>query len=62
MLPGLAADRFDNIGVSLLVAAGMLLLRAGLSLLQRPLPRSITAFTEITLPSSLASTSAADMG
>ena len=36
---GLVADFFDSIGVSLLAAAGLLLLGAGLALLQRPLHR-----------------------
>jgi predicted MFS family arabinose efflux permease len=36
---GLVADRFVSIGVSLLVAAGVLLLGAALSLLQQPLQR-----------------------
>jgi len=37
---GLVADRFDNIGVSLLVAAGVLLVGAALSLLQKAEPRA----------------------
>ena len=37
---GLAGDYFGNIGVSLLAAAGILLIGAGFALLQRPLPES----------------------